>query len=599
MDRSPVIPRMFSAALLTSAIVSAMDDLPAHESLLSGDYVDQVRVQSNEKGRAEVVPVVDQSFRRAVRITNLQRMSKFYDFQLIVPTGKAVKKGDIVLVRFYARGEAPMNEDGEAEAQVYFQKSSPKYQKHLSQRVTGGRTWKRYDYPFKVAQAYESGAAALCFGTGFNTQVIEIGGVQLLRFDRKTKLRDLPRMPLRYKGDEPDAPWRAEAAARIEKHRKADLVIRVTDAKGNAVPDAQIELTMTRHAFQFSSVVSVPLIAKGGADAEIYKAKLLELFNASGNENALKWPPWDGDWGRGHSRENTIGVLKWLKDNGLYVRGHVMVWPGWKNLPEAVKALKDTPEKIPDIVSSHIREIAASTSHCVDEWDVINETRTNHDLMDLLGRDIMIDWFKTAREALPDKDLYINDFSILNGGGPGTKTHETYKKTIKFLLDSGAPVTGIGFQGHVGSNLPDPARVVRILDDFAEFGLKMRVTEFDVNVADEDAQARFTRDFMTAVFSHPQIVGFQFWGFWEGAHWKPNGAMYRRDWEPKPNAHTYRDLVFKQWWTTAVGVTDADGAFQTRAFLGDYRIHVTGNGKTGTSTASLGRDSEPVQIVLK
>jgi hypothetical protein len=47
------------------------------------------------------------------------------------------------------------------------------------------------------------------------------------------------------------------------------------------------------------------------------------------------------------------------------------------------------------------------------------------------------------------------------------------------------------------------------------------------------------------------------WGFWEGANWIPQSSLYRRDWSPTPAADAYRGLVFKQWWTTWSGVTDA------------------------------------------
>ncbi len=57
----------------------------------------------------------------------------------------------------------------------------------------------------------------------------------------------------------------------------------------------------------------------------------------------------------------------------------------------------------------------------VAEWDAINETFTNHDLMDVLGREEMVEWFKAAREADPDARLYINgyinDYAMLRCAG--------------------------------------------------------------------------------------------------------------------------------------------------------------------------------------
>jgi hypothetical protein len=78
------------------------------------------------------------------------------------------------------------------------------------------------------------------------------------------------------------------------------------------------------------------------------------------------------------------------------------------------------------------------------------------------------------------------------------------------------------------------------------------------------------------------------WGFWEGRHWLPAAAMYRRDWTLKPNGQAWIDLVKKQWWTTANGQTDTLGQFRTRAFHGDYQVTVTlPNGKKKIVTPKL------------
>ena len=123
------------------------------------------------------------------------------------------------------------------------------------------------------------------------------------------------------------------------------------------------------------------------------------------------------------------------------------------------------------------------------------------------------------------------------------------------MLAAGAPIDGIGLQSHFDSNLTPPSRVLELIDQFAAFGKDLQVTEFDVSVADEQVQADYTRDFLTVCFSHPAMKGFMIWGFWEGAHWKPSAAMIRRDWSTKPNYDAWNDLIYRQWWTDARGVT--------------------------------------------
>jgi endo-1,4-beta-xylanase len=134
---------------------------------------------------------------------------------------------------------------------------------------------------------------------------------------------------------------------------------------------------------------------------------------------------------------------------------------------------------------------------------------------------------------------------------------------------------------------------MEVLDQFAAFGKDLQVTEFDINIPDEQIQADYTRDFLTLCFSHPAVKGFLMWGFWEGAHWLPRGAMIRKDWTKKPNYDVWNDLLFHQWWTDVSGATGADGIFRARGFLGDYEVDVTVNGDTRTIPLTVQSNAEP------
>jgi endo-1,4-beta-xylanase len=104
---------------------------------------------------------------------------------------------------------------------------------------------------------------------------------------------------------------------------------------------------------------------------------------------------------------------------------------------------------------------------------------------------------------------------------------------------------------------------------------------------------------MTLLFSHPSVVGFQMWGFWEGSHWRPKGAMYRKNWDPKPNAEAYRDLVFRRWQTDEKTTTDANGACAVRGFLGEYRVTVQAAGKAQVVKAKLAKTGTEMVVRLK
>ncbi len=120
-----------------------------------------------------------------------------------------------------------------------------------------------------------------------------------------------------------------------------------------------------------------------------------------------------------------------------------------------------------------------------------------------------------------------------------------------------------------------------------KIGLPIRVTEFNMpgqrsiymkqrdlklTAEQEQARAKALADYYRICFAHPAVEGILMWGFWEGANWIPQSSLYRRDWAPTPAAETYRDLVFKQWWTRWEGKADADGRCRLRAFYGKYAV---------------------------
>ena len=467
----------------------------------------------------------------------------------------------------------------------------------LNAPATAGTAWKKVQFPFALTRAYNKGEAEVTFTIGLREQTVEIGGIELANFGTTKKVADLPFTRLGYAGSEPDAAWRKAAEARIEKVRKGDLTVVVKDKSGKPVRGAEVAVRMKKHAFLFGTAVSGAAFASQRFSAEDmakYKQSITQLFNLSVMENENKWP----QWANVASRPATLTALDWLRDSGLQVRGHNLVWPSWNNTNvKAVQDAKADPAALAKVILDHIAETTTELRGRFVDWDVINETFTNHDFMDVLGRHAMVDWFKAARAGDPVAKLYINDFNIVEGDD---KPHQDdYAATIQYLIDQGAPVDGIGLQSHFPGRLTPMDDLFKRLDRFAAFGKELEITEFDIDSADEATQADYTRDFLTATFSYPSVKAFVMWGFWEGAHWRPRGAMVRRDWSLKPNAEVYKDLVFKRWWTNADGKTGAQGTFATRGFLGDYEIEIKAGGKSKTVRVSLPKEGAKAECVLE
>jgi len=353
---------------------------------------------------------------------------------------------------------------------------------------------------------------------------------------------------------------------------------------------------LVKHAFAFGTCVpSEILISDGNVE---FKRIIPELFNIATLENDLKWAPLSGDWGPDFTLDRAKQGIKWLRDKGLSVRGHALVWPGWKNLPKFLHQYENDPAQLHEEVQRHLRELAAATEGSLMHWDVVNEPFDNHDILDILGPEVMVDWFNEVRAAEPSSKLFINDYAILSGGGGTTPHRDHYEKTIKMLVDKGAPLDGIGMQAHFNDLLTSPDDMLATLDRYAKYGVPIWVTEFDVGIDDEEVSGKFTRDFYTTLFSHPSVEGIVMWGFWDGSHWMNNAAMYRRDWSLKPSGEAIRELLLKTWCTDTTGTTDAQGTFITCGFLGDYVIQVSAAGKTKSFNAQLKTGGTDVVVML-
>jgi len=504
-----------------------------------------------------------------------------------------VRAGDLLLAEFTLRAAGSER----VEVIVRFEPGDTPWSRPLDMPAEAGREAARFQFPFYVRRDYEKGE--LSFLVGSRRQSLEITAVRLSNYRNTARIEELPTTRLSYEGAEPSAAWRSAARDRIERIRKSGLTVRVRDENGKPVNGASVSVRMRRHAFGFGACINAPLLvgrARGvfQNEARQYREAVVELFNKAVMENALKWPQWADE----KQRPVAIQAVDWLSENGLPVRGHVLVWPSWRwtPVPEAVRVRNDPPS-LAKVIRDHVLEAAGAMRGRLVEWDVVNEPYSNHDFMDILGRQVMADWFKAAREADPRAKLYINDYDILAGND--TRHQDHYFETIQYLIAQGAPVEGIGLQGHFGPRVTPPEEVLRRLDRFAQFGKALQITEFDVDTNDEQTQADYTRDFLTAVFSHPAATGFLMWGFWEGSHWKPKCAMYRKDWSEKPNLRSYRDLVFNQWWSNADGTTASDGTYATRGFHGEYLVEVRANGRLKRLPATLLPGGATVDVTLK
>lgn len=478
-----------------------------------------------------------------------------------------------------------------------------------------GEEWETFAFNWVAKNDYAPGGLAILFRSSYFREIIELRGIKIVELGTDAP-PESARSGFSYPGQEPDAAWRAEADARIREHRMAPVRIRVVDEWGNPIEGARVNTVMKRHEYLFGTCVVAERITDADfipanpegfdrqerlADNAIYRDKLRELFNFAVFENDMKWPRWAGKAaGRGLTQAVTMDAVDWLNNNGFAVKSHTMLWGSWQNSPDYLKQKENDPDALRKAIFDHLADQGAAFTGHIRYADVLNEALSHDTLIEAVGWDQVGQWFKAAKAAMPEVDLVINEFDILGNGG-SRQRQDGHHALVERLLNEGAPIDVLGFQSHFWSTrLTPPDRLKEILDRFAGFGLPLMVSEFDMNILDEDLQADYTRDFLKLWFSHPATEAFLMWGFWGKAHWfgEP-GAMFREDWSPKPNLKAYTGLVFDEWWTDETLFTDAAGTAASRVFKGGYEITVSAPGRhTASRRPTIGSQGLDILIVL-
>ncbi len=377
--------------------------------------------------------------------------------------------------------------------------------------------------------------------------------------------------------------------AQISKQNKSIDSIRKGVIHVKARRGAEISIKQLKHEFWFGCALPNGLFSGSMSeqDRSIFKQKFLENFNSAVTENAVKWGNMEGK--KGEVNYKVVDqMLEWTEENEIPLRGHNIFWGIPKFVQPWVKELSD--EELEITMKNRAETLTAHYQGRFAEYDLNNEMVHGNYYEDRLGADItkkMTDW---AIAGDPEIKLYLNDYDILTGN----KLPE-FLAQIRLFLKQGIPIAGIGVQGHLHAETFDRKELKNALDSLAQFNLPIRITEFNIpgqrskyykdrklkmTAEEEKLKAKELEDYYRICFAHPAVEGILMWGFWEGANWIPVSSMYKRDWTPTPAVETYKNLIFKEWWTTENGKANNKGEYSIPAFYGKYEIIVDGETKT-------------------
>jgi GH35 family endo-1,4-beta-xylanase len=443
------------------------------------------------------------------------------------------------------------------------------------------KDWKEYRAIGRVPATYLAGEAQAKLFFGRDTGTVEVADIEVMNYGRNADESKFNPTIDYYGGTAVDDRWKAAANERIEKIRKGGIEIKVVGTRGKPIKGATVKITQQRHAFRFGTAGPAFRLFATDPDSVRYRTEVERLFNTFVFENDLKWDNANPD-----TFKNVDQAMVWLEQRGFAVRGHNLVWGDNQYLPQSVQKLGNA--ETVEAVRTHIADYAGKMKGRLYTWDVVNEGVSAHTLWDRIGWQHFVDAYKWAQEADPKALLTYNDFNITSEAATGAGQRIKAIEKAKSIRAGGASFDLFGEQAHLGPPFTPIPRVLEILSDVSkQVGAPIEITEFDLNVRDEAVHAKYCADYMTAAFSSPSVVSFVMWGFWEGQHWIPNGAMFKKDWTPKAWAKAYEKLVKGDWWTNLTLQTDASGKASARAFYGTHKVEATVGGKTVTATIEL------------
>lgn len=273
-------------------------------------------------------------------------------------------------------------------------------------------------------------------------------------------------------------------------------------------PDDKPESTL-RDAFADDFLIGVALSTRqvNGRDAASGELAARH-FSSVTAENEMKWQALQPSPGV-FSFRDADAYADYAAKHEMKLIGHALVWhsqtPNWVFEGDAGKPA--TRDQLLARMREHIQAVAGRYKGKVKGWDVVNEALSDggpdplrdSPWKEIIGPDFIDHAFRFAKEADPDAELYYNDYGLED---PRKRTNCV--KLLRGLLDRGVPIDGVGTQSHFRIDDPSNEQVEQTIKDFAALGLKVMITELDVDVLPSYGPAGIA-DINRQEKSHPSL----------------------------------------------------------------------------------------------
>ncbi len=211
---------------------------------------------------------------------------------------------------------------------------------------------------------------------------------------------------------------------------------------------------------------------------------IAQQFNTISPENALKWQSVHPNPER-YDFAAADRYAAFGEKHKMFIVGHCLVWhsqtPRWVFEDSEGKPLSR--EALIERMREHIHAVVGRYKGRIGGWDVVNEALNDDGSLRqspwfrIIGDDYLLKAFQFAHEADPQAELYYNDYSLeIEAKRKGAV------ELLRKLKAAGAPITGVGLQGHMKIDSPEPKQEAETIEAFAALGLRVNVSELDIDV---------------------------------------------------------------------------------------------------------------------
>jgi endo-1,4-beta-xylanase len=244
--------------------------------------------------------------------------------------------------------------------------------------------------------------------------------------------------------------------------------------------------TTLKDAFKDDFLIGVAINQKQFANEDRRGDPIIKAqFNSISPENVLKWESVHPQPDK-YDFAGPDQYVEFGESNHMVIIGHTLVWhsqtPQWVFQDANGKDLDR--EALLQRMRDHIHTVVGRYKGRIKCWDVVNEalydngTLRKSPWMRIIGEDYIAKAFQYAHEADPAAELRYNDYALEN-----EPKRNGAIALIRKLQAEGVPVTAIGLQDHAKLDWPTPEQEDATITAFANLGLKVMITELDIDTA--------------------------------------------------------------------------------------------------------------------